>query len=67
MEKLIGTRIERFKDNNAYWAQYQEKVVANTMQSVYENFLYSYDQSMGIRSYGACVDLLAQKYGTQEN
>ena len=40
-----------------------EKVVANTMQSVYENFLYSYDQSMGIRSYGACVDLLAQKYG----
>ena len=53
--------------NNAYWAQYQEKVVANTMQSVYENFLYSYDQSMGIRSYGACVDLLAQKYGTQEN
>ena len=51
--------------NNAYWAQYQEKVVANTMQGVYENFLYSYDQSMGMRSYGACVDLLAEKYGQE--
>ncbi len=51
--------------NNAYWAQYQKKVVANTMQGVYENFLYSYDQDLGMRSYGACVDLLAEKYGTE--
>ena len=29
---------------------------------VYEGFLQSYDQKLGMRSYGACVDLLVEKY-----
>ena len=36
--------------------------VSNT---VYEGFLHSYDQTMGLKSYGACVDLLVNYYYEQ--
>ena len=47
--------------NRAYWDRFKTPVqtVSNT---VYENFLYSYDQHMGLKSYGACVDLLVNYY-----
>ena len=45
----------------AYWSRFDTPVqtVSNT---VYENFLYSYDQDLGLKSYGACVDLLVNYY-----
>ena len=51
--------------NRAYWAQFETPVqtVSNT---VYEGFLHSYDQELGLKSYGACVDLLVNYYGTGE-
>ncbi len=50
-----------FAANRAYWSQFDTPVqtVSNT---VYENFLYSYDQDLGLKSYGACVDLLVNYY-----
>ena len=44
-----------------YWAQFETPVqtVSNT---VYEGFLHSYDQTLGLKSYGACVDLLVNYY-----
>ena len=53
-----------FAANREYWAQFETPVqkVSNT---VYEGFLYSYDQSMGLKSYGACVDLLVNYYYEQ--
>ena len=30
--------------------------------TVYEGFLHSYDQELGLKSYGACVDLLVNYY-----
>lgn len=50
-----------FAANRAYWARYETPVqeISNT---VYEGFLYSYDQDLGLRSYGACVDLLVNYY-----
>ena len=50
-----------FAANRAYWAKFETPVqkVSNT---VYENFMYSYDQHMGLKSYGACVDLLVNYY-----
>lgn len=47
--------------NSAYWEQFETPVqtVSNT---VYESFMYSYDQDMGLKSYGACVDLLVNYY-----
>lgn len=48
-------------EGNAYWRQFRTPVqkVSNT---VYENFMYSYDQKLGLKSYGACVDLLVNYY-----
>ncbi|MBR5094601.1 MAG: DUF3810 domain-containing protein [Oscillospiraceae bacterium] len=50
-----------FAAERAYWKQFETPVqeVSNT---VYENFLYSYDQDLGLKSYGACVDLLVNYY-----
>ena len=59
--------------NNAYWRQFETPVqtVSNT---VHEGLLQSYDQQLGLKSYGACVDLLvchylndAQAYFSVEN
>ncbi|MBQ4652191.1 MAG: DUF3810 domain-containing protein [Oscillospiraceae bacterium] len=50
-----------FAVNRAYWKQFETPVqtVSNT---VYEGLLYSYDQELGLKSYGACVDLLVNYY-----
>lgn len=59
--------------NNTYWQQFETPVqtVSNT---VHEGLLQSYDQQLGLKSYGACVDLLvchylndAQAYFSAEN
>ena len=47
--------------SRSYWQQYQTPV-QNISNTVYEGFLYSYDQDLGLRSYGACVDLLVCYY-----
>ena len=48
-------------ENNNYWEAYKTPVeeISNT---VYENFLYSYGQELGLKTYGACVDLLVDYY-----
>ena len=50
-----------FAADREYWKQFDTPVqtVSNT---VYESFLYSYDQDLGLKSYGACVDLLVNYY-----
>jgi len=50
-----------FAANRSYWAQF-ETPVQTVSHTVYENFMYSYDQDLGLRSYGACVDLLVHYY-----
>ena len=50
-----------FEENRAYWAQFETPVQAVTT-GVYEGFLQSYDQELGMKSYGACVDLLVNYY-----
>ena len=44
-----------------YWRQF-DTPVQTASNTVYENFLYSYDQALGLKSYGACVDLLVNYY-----
>ena len=64
-EKIYSTLSEPvlrdFEADRTYWDHFKTpvKTVSNT---VYENFMYSYDQTMGLRSYGACVDLLVNYY-----
>ena len=47
--------------NNEYWEQYETKA-AEVSETVYDSFLQSNGQEEGIRSYGACVDLLVAYY-----
>ena len=49
------------QENNRYWAQFESPVQTVT-NTVYEGFLQSYGQTLGMRSYGACVDLLVNYY-----
>lgn len=46
-----------WNDNNSYWAQHSSQV-EETASELYDTFLKGNDQQLGIRSYGACVDLL---------
>ncbi len=49
------------EENDRYWEQF-ETPVSTATTAVYEGFLQSYDQKLGMRSYGACVDLLVNYY-----
>ena len=44
-------------DNNAYWAA-RQSAAEETASRTYDAFLKSNDQTLGVKSYGACVDLL---------
>ena len=47
--------------NNAYWQRYKT-AVSKTTDAVYTGFLHSYGQTLGLQTYGACVDLLVAYY-----
>lgn len=46
-----------WNDNNTYWTTL-DSTVEDVAEQAYDSFLKGNDQTMGIRSYGACVDLL---------
>ena len=50
-----------FAYNNAYWASW-EGPIREVGETVYDNFLRSYGQELGMQSYGACVDLLVAEF-----
>jgi hypothetical protein len=50
--------------NNAYWDQF-ETPVSTVSDTVYTGFLQSYGQTEGLKTYGACVDLLVAYYGAE--
>lgn len=49
--------------NNKYWRRF-EGPVSEVTDAVYDSFLKSYGQELGIQSYGAVVDLLIAFYGS---
>lgn len=48
-------------DNNAFWEKYETKT-AEVSEAIYTGFLQSNGQQLGMKSYGACVDLLVSYY-----
>lgn len=54
-----------WRDNNAYWAQLSSPIEEKAEQT-YDAFLKKNDQELGMRSYGACVDLLVAWEKTKE-
>lgn len=53
-----------WEDNNAYWRAL-DSPLEDAAEDVYDSFLKSNDQELGIRSYGACVDLLVNYFGAR--
>lgn len=53
-----------WNDNNAYWAALKSPV-ENAAGEAYDTFLKGNDQKLGMRSYGACVDLLVAYFGAE--
>ena len=51
-----------WNDNNAYWDAF-DSPVEDAATDVYDSFLKGNGQELGIRSYGACVDLLVAYFG----
>ena len=51
-------------NNRAYWQQF-ETPVQTVANDIYEEFLQSYSQELGMQSYGACVDLLVNYYADE--
>ena len=47
--------------NSAYWKQF-ETPVEDAAGQMYDNFLQTFGQELGMQSYGACVDLLVAYY-----
>lgn len=47
--------------NNYYWAQFKTPV-STVSDYVYTGFLQSYGQTLGLKTYGKCIDLLVAYY-----
>jgi hypothetical protein len=60
-QSLSEPVLRDFAANRAYWTRF-ETPVQEASNTVYEGFLHSYDQELGLKSYGACVDLLVNYY-----
>ncbi len=58
LDPLVKTDIA---NNREYWKQF-ETPVQTVANDIYEGFLQSYSQELGLRSYGACVDLLVNYF-----
>ena len=54
-----------WQENNAYWAVRQSSV-EQAAEQAYDSYLKGNDQDLGVRSYGACVDLLVTWMRTAE-
>ena len=45
------------KANDEYWAQFKSPIT-DMSETAYDGFLQNQSQALGMKSYGACVDLL---------
>ena len=50
--------VGNFADNNAYWAQFEDQVIAQVSETVNDAYLKANNQQDGTQSYGRMVDLL---------
>ena len=60
-ENLGEDVLRDLRARSLYWRQF-DTPLQTASNTVYEGFLHSYDQTLGLKSYGACVDLLVNYY-----
>lgn len=61
-DTLSAPVLADIENNDAYWDAYRESFVNKVSSSAYESFLQGNGQTLGLESYGACVDLLVHYY-----
>ena len=62
INSIISSEIKAdINNNNEYWNKY-EGSISKVADSTYSKFLKSYNQDLGLKSYGAVVDLLVIYY-----
>lgn len=54
--------VRDFRDNSAYWDQYEDTVISETADKVNDTYLKVNEQEDGVKSYGRVVDLLLAEY-----
>ena len=60
---LLSARVRAdLAADSAYWQPYRDTVVKKASNTVYGSFLVDNGQELGLKSYGACVDLLVSYY-----
>lgn len=59
--RLSAGVVHDLEENNRYWKQF-ETPVSTVSDQVYTGFLQSYGQTLGLKTYGKCVDLLIAYY-----
>lgn len=59
---LTGSALIDWNDNHAYWQSFESQVT-EVSETVYDSYLKANGQKLGMKSYGACVDLLVAYYG----
>ena len=51
-----------FKAQSAYWDEFRDSAAQKASNTVYDSFLKSNGQELGMQSYGACVNMLVHYY-----
>lgn len=59
---LSNTVRADFKAQSAYWDEFRDSAAQKASNTVYDSFLKSNGQELGMQSYGACVNLLVHYY-----
>ena len=59
---LSDTVRSDFKAQSAYWDEFRDSAAQKASNTVYDSFLKSNGQELGMQSYGACVNLLVHYY-----
>lgn len=59
---LSDTVSADFKAQSAYWDEFRDSAAQKASNTVYDSFLKSNGQELGMQSYGACVNLLVHYY-----
>ena len=63
IDAMMSDGVRRdFAQNSAYWAQFEDKVVAKVSEAVNDTYLKVNNQKDGTKSYGRMVDLLLADY-----
>ena len=58
--------VKDFRDNSAYWSQFEDTIVSTVSNKVNDTYLKANNQTDGVRSYDRMLDLLLARYRKEQ-